>query len=61
MDHVVATLQTLHAEILSAEGIDDVLEGRALASQVSELRAQVRIRTAGLEETFAETRVRNAP
>ena len=61
MDHVVATLQTLHAEILSGEGIDDVMEGRALASQVSELRANVRIRTAGLEETFAETRVRNAP
>jgi hypothetical protein len=58
MDHVVAVLQTLQAEILSADGAELALEERALASQVSELRAKVRIMSTGLEETFAETRVR---
>jgi len=58
MDHVVAVLQTLQAEILSADGAELALEERALASQVSELRAKVRIVSTGLEETFAETRAR---
>jgi hypothetical protein len=61
MDHVVATLQTVQAEILATDGIEQALEERALASQVSELRAKVRIMSAGLEESFAETRVRDAP
>jgi hypothetical protein len=61
MDHVVATLQTVQPEILATDGIEQALEERALASQVSELRAKVRIMSAGLEESFAETRVRDAP
>jgi hypothetical protein len=60
MDHVVATLQTLQAEILSADRAEPALEERALASQVSELRHKVRIVSTGLEESFAETRVRDA-
>jgi hypothetical protein len=58
MDHVVAVLQTLQAEILSTAGTERALEERALASQVSELRVKVRIMSTGLEESFAETRVR---
>ena len=52
MDHVVATLQTVHAEILATDG----LEQGTLAGQVSELRANVQIVSAGLEDAFAETR-----
>jgi hypothetical protein len=52
LDHVVITLQTVQAEILATEGIDD----RALAGQVSELRTNVQLIAAGLEEAFAETR-----
>ena len=51
MDHVVATLRTVHAEILAIEG----LEPGTLAGQVSELRANVQIVLAGLEDAFAET------
>ena len=54
MDQVVATLQTVHAEILAAEDVEE----RALASQVSDLRAEVRLVSEGLEEAFAETRAR---
>jgi hypothetical protein len=51
MDRVVATLQTVQAEILAADGIE--LEQRGLVTQVSELRAKVRIMSTGLEETYA--------
>jgi len=54
LDHIVATLHTIQAEILAIDGIDD----RALAGQVSELRTNVRLVAAGLEEAFAETRAR---
>ena len=54
MDQIVATLQTVQAEILAHEGI----EQRELASQVFELREKAHILSAGLEESFAETRVR---
>jgi hypothetical protein len=60
MDRVVTTLQTVQAEILASEDVERAVEERALASQVSELRDKVRIMSAGLEETFAETRVRGA-
>lgn len=49
MDHVVTTLQTVHAEILVTDG----LEQGALAGQLSELRAKVQTVSAGLEEAFA--------
>ena len=52
MDQVVATLQTVHAEIIAAE----VVQEGELAGQVSELRAEVRLVAEGLEEAFAETR-----
>jgi hypothetical protein len=54
LDHVVVTLQTVHAEILATDGLDD----RALAGQVSVLRENVQLIAAGLEEAFAETRAR---
>jgi predicted nuclease with TOPRIM domain len=52
IDQVVATLQTVQAEILAA----DELEEQALAGQVSELRDRVQLVAAGLEEAYAETR-----
>jgi hypothetical protein len=52
LDHVVVTLQTVQAEILVTDGLDD----RALASQVSEVRVNAQLIAAGLEEAFAETR-----
>jgi hypothetical protein len=54
IDQVVATLQTVQAEIFAA----DELEERALAGQVSELRERVQLVAAGLEEAYAETRAR---
>jgi hypothetical protein len=52
LDHVVVTLQTVQAEILATDGLDD----RLLAGQVSDLRENVQLMAAGLEEAFAETR-----
>jgi hypothetical protein len=52
IDQVVATLQTVQAEIFAA----DELEERALAGQVSELRERVQLVAAGLEEAYEETR-----
>jgi hypothetical protein len=52
LDHVVVTLQTVQAEILATDGLDD----RLLAGQVSDLRENVQVMAAGLEEAFAETR-----
>jgi hypothetical protein len=54
MDQVVATLQTVQAEIFAADDVEE----HALASRVSELRANVELVSAGLEEAFAETRAR---
>jgi hypothetical protein len=56
MDHVVATLQTVQAEILAADDLEQAAHDELLAGRVSELRAQVEIVSAGLEESFAETR-----
>jgi hypothetical protein len=52
MDHVVATLQTVHAEVLVTDG----LEQSTLASQVSVLRENVQAVSTGLEDAFAQTR-----
>jgi len=54
IDQVVATLQTVQAEIFAADDTD----GHALAGQVSELRQRVQLVAAGLEEAYAESRVR---
>ena len=58
MDHVVATLQTVQAEILAADDREQAEQDELLAGRVSELRANVEIISAGLEESFAETRGR---
>jgi len=52
MDHVVATLQTVHAEILVTDGLGQT----ELAGQVSVLRENVQAVSAGLEDAFAQTR-----
>jgi hypothetical protein len=54
MDHVVTTLETVQAEILATDGIEE----QTLASQVIDLRTNVQLASEGLEEAFAETRVR---
>jgi len=54
MDEVVATLQTIQAEIFAAEEVEE----QVLATRVSELRENVELVAAGLEEAYAETRVR---
>jgi hypothetical protein len=57
LDHVVATLQTVQAEILAADELEHAAaEDRALASRVSELRVQVEAMAAGVDEAYAETR-----
>ena len=56
MDQVVATLQTVQAEIFAADEVSE----QALAGQVSELRERVQLVAAGLEEAFAETRVKSS-
>jgi hypothetical protein len=57
IDRVVATLQTVRAEILAAEGAEPPGLAPSLASQVSELRVKAQILSSGLEESIAETRV----
>jgi hypothetical protein len=52
MDRVVVALQTVHAEILVTDG----LEQSALAQQISDLRADVQAVSAGLEAAFADSR-----
>jgi hypothetical protein len=57
LDHVVAALQTVQAEILAADELEQAAaEDGALASRLSELRVQVEAMSAGLDEAFAETR-----
>lgn len=59
MDRVVATLQTVQAEILAADDLEQAaVDERELASRISELRAGVEAMSAGLEESYAETRAR---
>jgi hypothetical protein len=48
MDNVVTTLQTVHAETLAADG----LEQSTLAVQVSVLRENVQAASAGLEDAY---------
>jgi hypothetical protein len=48
MDNVVTTLQTVHAEILASDG----LEQTELAGQVSVLRESVQAASAGLEDAY---------
>jgi hypothetical protein len=56
MDQVVVTLQTVQAEIVAADDLERAAEDRELASRLSELRERVELMSAGLEESFAETR-----
>jgi len=56
MDRAILTLQTMHAQILDTG--DRALEERRLVDQVSEVRGRVELVSAGLEEAYAETRVR---
>ncbi len=56
MDHVVASLDTVHAEVLAAEGVGAAFERRAVAGRLTELRTDVQLVSAGLEEAFDETR-----
>jgi len=61
MDHVVATMQTVHAELIAADGLVRRPERDELAEQVSELRMRVRTRAEGLEEAFGESQRLSLP
>jgi hypothetical protein len=56
MDHVVASLDTIYAEVLAADGLGDAVRRRAVASRVAELRTDVQLVSEGLDEAFDETR-----
>ena len=55
MDRAVAALETVHAELLAAEGAGDEV-GRAVISEVVELRDRVQLVAAELEDVFEDTR-----
>ncbi len=55
MDRAVASLETVHAELLAAEGVGDDV-GRAVISEVVELRDRVQLVAAELEDVFEDTR-----
>jgi pyruvate/2-oxoglutarate dehydrogenase complex dihydrolipoamide acyltransferase (E2) component len=55
LDRAASALDTVHAEVLAAEGLTD-LEGRqALAGRVADLQTRVRVVSAGLDDAFEET------
>lgn len=54
MDHAVAALDTVHAEILAVDGLD---EG-TVVGRVAALREEVQVVSAALEDAFDETRAR---
>jgi hypothetical protein len=53
LDRVVATLQTVRAEILVTDGL---VERGQLTAQLSELRTNVQLVSAGLEDAFDDVR-----
>jgi hypothetical protein len=56
LDRAASALDTVHAEVLAAEGLDELGARQALAGRVAELQTKVRIVSAGLDEAFEETR-----
>jgi predicted nucleic acid-binding Zn-ribbon protein len=56
MDHVVASLEALHAEVVTLGAAEDEWSRRNVAGQVRALREGVQALSGGMEEAYAETR-----
>ena len=60
MDHVVASLEALHAEVVTLGAAEDEWHQRNVAGQVRALREGVQVLSGGMEEAYAETRASGA-
>jgi pyruvate/2-oxoglutarate dehydrogenase complex dihydrolipoamide acyltransferase (E2) component len=56
IDRAASALDTVHAEVLAADGLAEIDARQALAGRVSDLQTKVRIVSAGLDDAFEETR-----
>ena len=56
MDHVVASLEALHAEVVTLGAADDDWRRADVAGQVRALREGVQVLSGGMEEAYADTR-----
>jgi hypothetical protein len=56
MDHVVASLEALHAEVVTLGAAGDDWRRADVAGQVRALREGVQVLSGGMEEAYAETR-----
>jgi hypothetical protein len=56
MDHVVASLEALHAEVVTLGAADDEWRRADVAGQVRALREGVQVLSGGMEEAYADTR-----
>jgi hypothetical protein len=56
MDHVVASLEALHAEVVTLGAAEDEWHQREVVGQVRALREGVQLMSGGMEEAYAETR-----
>ncbi|MEA2383705.1 MAG: hypothetical protein QOH72_3676 [Solirubrobacteraceae bacterium] len=56
MDHVVASLEALHAEVMALGAAEDEWHRREVVGQVRALRDGVQVLSGGMEEAYAETR-----
>jgi hypothetical protein len=57
IDRAAAALDTVHAEVLAADGLAELEARTALAGRVADLQTRVRVVSAGLDDAFEETRV----
>jgi hypothetical protein len=53
-----SALDTVHAEVLAADGLEQRAAREALAGRVADLQVKVRVVSDGVDEAFEETRVR---
>jgi hypothetical protein len=56
MDHVVASLEALHAEVVTLGAAEDDWRRADVAGQVRALREGVQVLSGGMDEAYAETR-----
>jgi hypothetical protein len=57
MDHLVASLEAMHAQVVTMSTAPDAVARDDVADQVRDLREQVTLMSDGVDEAFAETRV----
>ena len=56
IDRAASALDTVHAEVLAADGLAELGARQALAGRVADLQTKVRVVSAGLDDAFEETR-----